>query len=249
MRPTVSFPMILLWLAALLLAGCASYGESVAPVPVPSDQADAVDVDGAQLVARVYKDPAVAERAFGFDIRGAGLLPVQFVVDNQSGRNVSLRPQQTLLQDDAGQGWPLLSSDVAAERIRESVAKGETIKAGAKGSLLTGLAGGVAGAAIAVVTGNDVAKTAGKGAAAGAAVGAIGAGATAYADLGREIRRDLARHEIEDRLIKDGELAYGFLFFPGKEDVGEPRSLRLGLRIGDSDRVTTVPVTVMDGSP
>jgi hypothetical protein len=235
--------------AALALAGCSSYGESVAPVPVPSDQANAVDVDGVRLVARVYQDPAAAERAFGFDIRRAGLLPVQFVVDNQSGRNVALRPQQTLLQDDAGQGWPLLSSEVAAERIRESVAAGETIKAGAKGSLLTGLAGAVAGAAIGIVTGNDVAKTAGKGAAAGAAVGAIGAGATTYGDLGREIRRDLARHEIEDRLIKDGELAYGFLFFPGKEDVGAPQSLRLGLRIGDTNRVTTLPVTIMNGTP
>lgn len=234
---------------ALVVAGCSTYGEKVAPVPIPAERDGAVAVDGAELVARVYRDPEVAERAFGFDIRGAGLLPVQLVIDNQSGSDASLRPQQTLLLDDTGQGWPLLSSEVAAERVRASVSTGETVKSGARGSLLAGLAGGVAGAAIGIVTGRDVAQTTGKGAVAGGAIGAIGGGASAYSDLGRKIRRDIERHEIEDRLVSDGELAYGFLFFPGAEDVGEARSLRVGLRLGDSNRVVSVPVTVLDGPP
>lgn len=239
----------LLMMLALVLAGCSTYGERVAPVPMPTEEAGAVSVDGARLIARAYVDPAAAERAFGFDIRGAGLLPVQFVVDNQSGRKVALQPEQTLLLDGAGNAWPLLASDTAAERVRSSVEMGQTVRAGARGSLLTGLAGAVAGAAIGIVTGRDVAETAGKGAAAGAAVGAIGTGASEYAGVGRDIQNDLQKASIRDRLIREGELAYGFLFFPGRDEAESARSLRLGLRVGDTDHVVSLPVTVVGEDP
>lgn len=238
-----------LGLVCLLLAGCATYGERVAPVPMPGERGDAVSIDGAQVIARVFRDPDLAERAFGFDIRGAGLLPVQIVVDNRSGAELALQPDQILLVDEAGQGWPLLSADTASERVRASVAKGETVMAGARGSLLAGLAGGVVGAAVGIVTDRDIAESAGKGAVIGGTAGAIGGGAAAYADLGRKIRRDLARHQIDDRLVDDGELAYGFLFFPDEASGGEASSLRLGVRIGGASRVASVPVSVMAGEP
>ncbi len=234
---------------AIALVGCSTYGEKVAPVPMPAERSDAIDVDGAKIVARVYQDPDLAERAFGFDIRGAGLLPVQFVVDNRSGAELALQPEQILLADAAGQGWPLLSADTAAERVRASVAKGETVMAGARGSLLAGLAGGVIGAAVGIVTERDIAESAGKGAVIGGTAGAIGGGAAAYSDLGRKIRRDLARHQIEDRVVEDGELAYGFLFFPDEASGSESRSLRLGVRVGDTTRVVSVPVSVMAPLP
>lgn len=230
---------------ATLLSACATYGEKVAPIPVPSTQAGAVEVDGASLVARAYVDPKAARQAFGFDIRGAGLLPVQFVVDNQSGKNLAIQPGQTLLLDGQGNAWPLLSASKAAERVRSTVGQGEAIKSGAKSSLLTGLAGAVAGAAIGIVTGKSVGETAGKGAAAGAAIGGIAGGASAYQDVGRNIQSDLEDKSIQDRLVKPGELAYGFLFFPGANEAESAQSVRLALRIGDTSHIVKVPVTVV----
>lgn len=226
-------------------AGCATYGESVAPIPLPESQADAVSVDGASLIARSYVDPQAARRAFGFDIRGSGLLPVQFVVDNQSGRNLAIQPGHTLLIDEQNNAWPLLSAERAAERVRSNVAAGQSIRSGAQKSLLAGLAGAVAGAAVGVVTGGSVGEAAGKGAAAGGALGAIVGGGSEYASVGRDIQRDLQDHAIQDRLIKPGELAYGFLFFPGRNEAQSTRAVRLALRIGESEHAVTVPVTVM----
>lgn len=230
----------------VLAAGCATYGERVAPVPLPASEPGAVTLDGASLLARGYADPEAARQAFGFDIRGAGLLPVQFVIDNQSGKKVAIQPEETLLIDREGNAWPLLQSDRAAERIRDSVAAGESIRSGARTSLLTGLAGAVAGAAVGIVTGGSVGEAAGKGAAAGAAIGALGGGAARYGEVGQDIRRDLAEQSIQDRVIREGELAYGFLFFPGRGEAQSAQSLRLGLKIGDETRVVTLPVVAME---
>lgn len=230
----------------LALAACATYGDQVAPVPLPDEQAGAINVDGAVLLARAYADDEAAREAFGFDIRGSGLLPVQFVIDNQSGRKVGIRPSDTLLIDRNGDAWPLLDSARAAERIRDDVAAGEAIRSGARASLLTGLAGAVAGAAIGVVTGGSVGEGAGRGAAAGAAIGGIAGGAARYGEVGQDVRRDLAEQSIQNRVIQEGELAYGFLFFPGRGEADSAQSLRLGLRIGDDTRIITLPVTEMD---
>ncbi len=238
----------ILFLMLALGAGCSTYGERVASVPLPESQPGAVTLDGASLLARGYADSAAARDAFGSDIRGAGLLPVQFVIDNQSGQKVAIQPTETLLIDREGNAWPLLQSDRAAERIRENVAAGESIRSGARTSLLTGLAGAVAGAAVGIVTGGSVGKPPGRGAAAGAAIGAIGGGAARYGEVGQDIRGDLAEQSIQDRVIREGELAYGFLFFPGRGEAQSAQSLRLGLRIGDETRVVTLPVTAMEPS-
>lgn len=227
---------------SLAMAGCATYGERVAPVPLPSAQSGSVNVNGASIVARAYLDPKSAEQAFGFDIRGAGLLPVQFVVDNQSGQTIAVEPQQTLLIDQQGNAWPLLSTDRAEERVRSTVTQGEAIRAGAKSSLLTALAGAVAGLAVGIVTGGNVGATTGKGAAAGAAIGAIGGGASRYTNVGRDIRRDLEQNSLENRVIVNGELAHGYLFFPGKDEAKSVQSLRLALRIGQKTHIVSIPV-------
>lgn len=227
----------------IVLAGCSTYGERVAPVPLPSPQNGATDVDGAHILARAFVDPKAAEQAFGFDIRGAGLLPVQFVIDNQSGQTIAVQSQQTLLIDQQGNAWPLLSAARAQERVQSTVTPGESIKAGAKTSLLTGLAGAVAGAAIGIVTGSNVGFSAGKGAAAGAAIGAIGGGASRYSSVGQDVRRDLEQNSLENRVITNGELAHGYLFFPGEDEARTAQSLRLSLRIGQATHIVNIPVS------
>ncbi|WP_440996995.1 hypothetical protein [Arhodomonas sp. SL1] len=237
------------WLVVVIvvfLTGCASYGEErVAPVPLPEAEADAVTVGETAFLVRAYLDPAAAREAFGFDIRGAGLLPVQFVVDNGSGGPVRIDDERVLLEDRDGNAWPVLSARQAEERVRRHVEQGEAVRSGARSSLLTALAGAIAGAAIGVVGGGDVAETAGKGAVAGGAIGAIGGGASGYANVGREIRRDLAERSIRDRVIASGELAYGFMFFPGAEEATSVRQLRLTVTVDERAHALRLPVATV----
>jgi hypothetical protein len=231
-----------LLLAAVLAGGCATYGERVAPVPLPEASPQAVSVDGAQVVAQAYMDPGQAERALGFDARGAGLIPVRFVIDNGSEGVVRLRPEQTFLLDREGNAWPLLTSEQAYKRVRAHVGAGETLSGAGESTLLGGAAGAVAGLAIGVLTGRNVAETVGKGAVVGGAAGAIGGGASRYQELDREIRTDLEEKGLRLRRVPAGELAYGYLFFPGKDEAGSALSLRLGLEVAGQGRVVELPL-------
>jgi len=226
----------------LALAGCATYGERVAPVPLPETSPQAITVDGAQVVAKAYLDPEQAEQALGFDARGAGLLPVRFVIDNGSGDVVRLRPEQTFLLDNQGNAWPLLTSEQAYKRVRAHVGAGETISGAGESTLLGGAAGAVAGLAIGVLTGRNVAETVGKGAVVGGSAGAISGGAGRYSELDREIRADLEQKGLRLQRVPPGELAYGYLFFPGKEEAQSARSLRLSLEVGGQSRVVELPL-------
>ena len=236
------FSYVVLFLSAALLTACSSYGERVAPVPLPESRADAVDVDGAKLIAQAYVDPGQAKAALGFDARGAGLLPVRFVVDNKSGKAVSVDPRQTFLVDNQGNAWPLLTSDQAYQRVKSNVSVGSTLGGGAKSSVLLGAAGAVAGFAVGVLTGQNIAETAGKGAVAGASVGAITGGAKANQELGDRIRGDLARESLQNQRIENGQLAYGYLFFPGKDEAKSAKMLRLAVQVGGRMHVVNVPL-------
>ena len=237
------------WLAGLILlatgllaAGCATYGEKVAPVTLPGTSERHVDVLGAKVVATAFAEPRQAQEALGFDARGAGLLPVRFVLDNQSSGIVRLRPEQTFLIDDRGQAWPVLTADQAHKRVRAHVGVGETVKGAGESTVLGGAAGAVAGFAIGVLSGGDVAESIGKGAAVGASAGAIGGGASRYQSLDREIRRDLEQNSLRIQRVAQGELAYGYLFFPGKDEAETPRTLRLALEVSGEKRVVELDV-------
>ncbi|MBA1145601.1 hypothetical protein H0Z60_00875 [Ectothiorhodospiraceae bacterium WFHF3C12] len=232
----------LLAVGLALASGCSTYGERVAPVPLPAEQTDAVTVEGAVLLGRSYAEPTAAERAFGFDIRGAGLLPVQFVVDNGSGAPLRLEPAQTFLLDDAGNAWPVLSAERASERVRANVEVGETFAGAAKPAFLLGAAGAAVGFAIGVITGEDVGAATRKGAAAGGAAGAAMGGTRSYAETGAEVRRDLREQSLVNRTIKAGELTYGFLFFPGKEEAESARALRLSFTLGEQRHTVVLPL-------
>ncbi len=230
------------FLVSTLLFGitaCALYQERIAPVPLPSSQANHVDVRGAKLVAYPYVDEDSAEAVFGFDIRKAGLLPVQFVVDNQSASTVDVDPNQTFLIDEQGQAWPLLTAEQAYKRVSSSVEVGETLKGAAKPAILLGAAGAVAGFAIGVLTKN-IGEGIAKGAAVGASIGAIYGGGRRHVTLDSEIRKDLQRHSLRNEKVGKGELAYGYLFFPGKDEATSARALRLGLRLNGERQVVNI---------
>jgi len=240
--------ILLLAVAAVLGAGCGSYGDRVAPVPLPESRADHVEVDGAKVVATPYVQREAAKAALGFDARGAGLLPVRFVVDNQGNDYLEVRPEQTFLIDREGQAWPLLSSEQAYRRVQGHTELAETAKRAGKPSVLMGAAGALAGLAVGVLTGDDLASSAGKGAVVGGASGAIVGGAAGREEVKERIRRDLARESLRNQRIGPGELAYGYLFFPGKDEARSARELRLGLEIGDRKRVISFSLGGKTGS-
>ena len=78
----------------LLIASCSTYKDRVAPVPLPSLQLNHIEVDDVLISADGYVDEDAAKAALGFDARGAGLLPVRFVIDNQSQHSVKVNPER-----------------------------------------------------------------------------------------------------------------------------------------------------------
>ena len=219
------------------LNACSTYGDKVAPVPLPSEQSGGLEIDEVGLYAEAYLEQNAAKNAFGFDIRGAGVLPVRFVLDNQSQVAVEIRGDQTFLIDAENQAWPLLSYDQAYRRVNEHVELGETAKGAAKPAVLLAASGALVGAAVGVVTGDSAGEGAARGAAAGAAAGAVIGGAKRYQEIGQQIREDLAHDSFDNRSIEVGEIAHGFLFFPGDQEIESLDLLRVSLTINDEPRV------------
>ena len=218
-------------LAALLATiGCTGYQYK----PVPFKAADAypnnVRLFGAVIAAKAWTDNQEARSAFGFDIRGAGLTPVQVIVDNQGDNALTIVPDQTMIKDTEGNMWNLLPAQVAYERIDKQVALdrmgGNAVRQGGLGAA----AGAILGAAIGVVTGGDVAEAAMRGAAAGAAVGTVKGGYEGLEDRRSKdlIAKDLQSRGLKDKPMKPKEISHGFLFFPG--EVLQATVLRLKLK-------------------
>jgi len=226
--------------SALFLIGCSTYGHRVAPVPLPSLQNDHVNIDGVLLVARAYVDEDAAEKAFGFNIRGAGLLPVKVVIDNQSGESVRLLGQQTFLLDKKSQAWPLLTARQANERVTNRVQIVETVLGTGTSTVLMGAAGAIAGLAIGVLTGENLGTAAMKGAVLGGAAGAIYGGTSRNNEIKGDIAYDLAGRSLQNQQIGAGELAHGYLFFPGLNEAESAQILRLSLIVKGQSRVVNL---------
>ena len=234
------------WLAVILaifMASC-SYSDRVAPIKLPDASSNMVEVGGLKITAQAYVDRDLAAQTFGFDARKAGILPVQLTFQNDGSRDVTVNPDQTFLIDQENNAWPILSKEKTYSRTKNFVDVGETAKGTGKSALLLGAAGAVAGAAIGIVTGNNVGEAMGKGAVIGAAAGTIGGGADAYAKSGRRIRQDLAEKTMQNQPILPGQIAYGALFFPGtpKDEAQSAKELRLALKFAG----TTPQIVIID---
>ena len=221
-------------LALFLAAGCGTtYKAKPLPFKAPSAYPNAVEAGGAVLAAQAYADPQKAEEAFGFNIRGAGMLPVQVVFDNVGTHSLKIVPDQTFLEDETGNLWPILEEKFAYERATKYAQTKQIFKEGAYAGFLGATAGAIIGAAIGIVAGEGVGSALGKGAALGAAAGATLGGAKGFAsdDARREIINDLNKKSLDNKSIKPGSLAFGFIFFPGEA----PSAKKLRLRVKEVD--------------
>jgi len=225
-----------LCVTAFLVTGCASYKQQVVPFKMPSAYPNATEVAGATIAAKAYDDSAEAQNAFGFDIRGAGVFPVQVIFDNRGPHPLEIAPDQTFLVDEQGNLWPVLDSGLVYNRVAKATEMGRVLPEAGKGSLLGGAAGAILGAAIGIVSGSNVGSAAGKGAALGAAAGATIGGVKGASDRDPQgqIREDLERRSLESRPVRPYEIAHGFIFFPGESS--KSRELRLRLREMDTKK-------------
>jgi hypothetical protein len=233
--------MSLIILTVFVISGCTTYKTQYAGFRPPEDYMNNQVINGISIGGEAYANADAAETAFGFDIKGAGLLPVQLVLNNNSGSSLEVVANQTFLVDDTGKYWALIPTGVAIERLEQSTQLASFFGKGAgKGALIGAAAGSAIGAALGIVSGSNVGSALGKGAALGAAGGAIFGGVKEGTSSDREYRitDDLRTKSLEGKAIPASHLANGFLFFPGEADSA--KSIRLQLRDKDSDRIIPV---------
>jgi hypothetical protein len=231
-------PFLLAVIILILSTACAtSYKATPVPFRAPASYPNATEAGGVVVAAQAYADPKKAEETFGFDIRGAGLLPVEVIFDNEGAHSLRINAQQTFLEDDAGNLWPILADQAAYDRATKYAQTKQIFKEGAYSGFLGATAGAVIGAAIGIVTGQGIGEAAGKGAAVGAAAGATMGGVKGYTsgEARQRIISDLNQKSLENRAVKPKSLAYGFIFFPG--EARSAKQLRLQLVEEDTGKV------------
>lgn len=237
---------LLIWLVTgllitLLCAGCTTaYKAKPLSFKAPNAYNNMVQTVGIQVGAQAFVDAGTAKQAFGFDIRGAGMLPVQLVFDHQGLQSVEINPAQTFLEDQQGNLWPILTDKFAYERATKYAQTQKIFKEGAYNAFLGAAAGSIVGAAVGIVTGENVASTIGEGAAIGAAAGSVLGGTSAYAsnDARSAIVRDLKDKSLENQAITPGNLSHGIIFFPGEAETA--KQLRLQLKESETGKVHTL---------
>ncbi|MFB3924697.1 MAG: hypothetical protein ACE14T_01465 [Syntrophales bacterium] len=229
--------VFLLLAASILLLSCAKYERQVVPFKLPSAYPNATQAAGAEIAARAYDNKDEAASAFGFDILGAGVLPVQVIFDNKGTHKIEIIGNQTFLVDVDNNLWPVLDAGLAYDRIEKKTEFGKLAPEAGKGGLLGGTAGAIIGAAIGIVSGRSVGEAAMRGAAVGAAAGLTIGGAKGLSDpeARHAIRDDLQTRSLENRAVTPQEVAYGFIFFPGESK--KAKELRLRVREVDTGKV------------
>ncbi len=218
-------------LSLIILNGCATYQSKFVSFKPPEAYTNFQQLPGIAIAGESFADDTAAKQAFGFDIRGAGLLPVQLVMNNQGGFSLEIIASQTFLVDGEGRYWPIVSNSVAIDRLEKSTQLAAYFGTGAaKGTLLGATGGAIIGAALGIVSGKSISMTMGKGAALGAAGGAVlgGSGDGNSGERERRITDDLRQKGLEGKRIPNDHLANGFLFFPG--EAPSARELKLQLR-------------------
>lgn len=232
---------VLVFVYLIVCPGCATYERQIVPFKLPENTHNAIFFNKAVIAARSFTKVNEARKAFGFDIRGAGILPVQIVFDNKGNHPLIIIPDQTFLIDEESNVWPILDQSLAYNRISKATELGKVFPEAAKNGLLLGSAGAVIGAAIGIVTGTNVGEAMGKGAAIGGAAGLVSGGAYGfeehYEDVQLKIKQDLQSRSLQYRAIKPGELAYGFIFYPGEAKTA--KVLRLQLMAQDTGEIST----------
>ncbi len=227
----------------LLTAGCSTtYVAKPLPFKMPESYQNAQEAAGAVIGARAYVDAKEAKENFGFDVREAGMLPVEIVIDNRGTHPLEINVGQTFLEDKEGNLWPILPKDIAYDRATKYAQTKEIFKSGAYQGFLGAVAGAAIGAAIGIVSGHDVGSDIGKGAVIGGVGGGVMGGAGTYSEGADEARHaiisDLQEKALKLKSMEPNNLSYGFVFFPGESKSA--KQLRLQIVEKDTGKALTL---------
>lgn len=226
-----------LFILLFLLSGCSTYKTQYVGFRPAGDYANSHTVAGATIGAEAFADKKSAKQAFGFDIKGAGLLPVQVVMDNRSGGSMEIVSGQTFLVDNTNRYWSLIPNKAAVERVDQATELGAFASGAGKGATLGAAGGAILGTAFGILSGNNVLESAGKGAAVGGAGGAVIGGAKKGTDpkQNRTIADDIRDKGLEGKGFPNDSLANGFLFFPAEAESA--KELRVQLKEKSSGNI------------
>ncbi|ETR67176.1 MAG: lipoprotein [Candidatus Magnetoglobus multicellularis str. Araruama] len=207
----------LLFVALIIcISGCSkAFVAKPVAFKMPSVYGNAVQINKTLAAAEVFNNGKSDKKIFGFDIHGAGMLPVQVVFQNTGYREMQVIVDQTFLEETNGNMWEVLTGDIAKARATQNAQDKKAVKeAGKKGMIGAGI-GAVIGALIGTATGSNVAESVGKGAAIGAGSGAVYGSVKALEqdDAAQKALKDFKNTLIEGKPIKGGCITRGFLFF------------------------------------
>ncbi|MBF0452997.1 MAG: hypothetical protein HQK75_20010 [Candidatus Magnetomorum sp.] len=225
------FSIIFFVLLIFFISGCSKvFVAKPVAFKMPSVYGNAVKMDKTFAAAEVFNNAKQAKKIFGFDVHGAGMLPVQVVFQNTGYRDFQVVVDQTFLEETNGNMWEVLTGDIAKSRATQNAQDKKALKeAGKKGVIAAGI-GAVIGAIIGTVTGGNVVEAVGKGAAVGTGGGVVYGAVKALEtdDAEQKALKDFKSTLIEQKTIKGGCITRGFLFFPG--EAKKPKQLWLTLK-------------------
>lgn len=232
--------LIVLIIIAVQFAGCTSYKSQYVSFRPPEAYANKQEVGGISIGGEGYADHEVAKEAFGFDIRASGLLPVQLVMDNQSGSSFQIVTDQTFLVDGEDRYWQVVPNNVAFDRVAKSTELAALGKGAGAGAAWGAAGGAILGAAIGIVSGRNVGNLMGKGAVIGAAGGSIIGTSKESGSTDRQssILNDIRTKGLENKTVPRDHLANGFLFFPG--EAKSAKALKIQFRELESGKIYKV---------
>ncbi|MDR0355104.1 MAG: hypothetical protein LBJ64_05145 [Deltaproteobacteria bacterium] len=236
-RHFANIPTIFLLALILVSAACAPrYEFKAIPMRPLEGYANRTQFQDGQAGAMAFYDSRQVTQIFGFNLKNAGVIPVQLTMQNDQPSSSLTITKATMLDKD-GLLWEVLPSTVVYQRINEHTSGGLSGEQGVRRTMLLGLAGGILGAAVGVATGTSVAKGAGKGAAVGAAIGSVSSMAQgAIQDQEENIVRDFSSRSMDHAAVSPGETANGLLYFPA--EAAKP--VKLNLTVQGSSGVQTL---------
>ena len=235
-----SFLVMIVFVCLNTITACITYERQVVPFKMPESSPNAVSLNGAIIAARCFTAFEAFE-AFGFDIMSAGIFPIQVSFDNKSDHSLTIIADQTFLIDEKSNVWPILDQTMAYDRLTKKTEMGNVVPEAVKSGLMFGAAGAAIGAAIGIVAGTSfgVPVVAGRGFAVGGSTGLTIGGDRGMdnTDVKFKIKEDLQSRSLQFRAIRGGELAHGFIFYPG--EIKSAKVLRLQLRVNETGQIST----------
>jgi hypothetical protein len=225
----------------LSVASCGPrYEYRAVPVRPLSGYPGQAHVANASVGAVAFYSSQDLNALFGFDLKKAGVVPVQVMVQNSGPDSVTIL-EGSRIEDAKGLVWDVLPSDVVYNRINDYTSGSLDGEKGVKRTVTWGLAGAIIGAAVGVASGTNVGEAAGKGAAIGAGAGAssavLGMG-TDSSNTSGDVVRDFSSRSIDHRTVSAGAEASGFLYFPAES--AQPRRLTLNFDAGGHRQTVTL---------